>query len=390
MPHPLYRYLQAVVALLLALSAASAAAETWTVSPNGQPLGLAQAVARAKDGDTIELRPGDYRGEVAVIAQKQLTLRGVGGRPVLHADGRSAEGKAILVARGGDLRVQNIEFRGARVPDGNGAGIRFERGHLVVERCRFIDNENGILTGNVADAKLDIRDSEFAEAPRKAGPLPHLLYVGRIGRVDIEGSRFHGGHRGHLVKSRARQTRIAYSLLHDGPMGDASYQVDLPEGGEALLLGNVIGKGPARQNHTLVAFGAERSGWPRHALVMAHNTLINEGWQPAWFVRVFRDKLGAVGEVLALNNLVIGWGLFEWGVRGGDFQGNSHALRSTLRGADTGAFELDPGAGPRGRAVDPRTLSREELVPKVEFEWPLGATALAPDRERWSPGAYQR
>jgi hypothetical protein len=48
---------------------------------------------------------------------------------VLHADGLHAEGKALVVVRGGRRpRVENIEFRGARVPHGNGAGIRFERG----------------------------------------------------------------------------------------------------------------------------------------------------------------------------------------------------------------------------------------------------------------------
>jgi hypothetical protein len=47
---------------------------------------------------------------------------------VLLAAGHSAEDKAILVVRNGEVRIENIEFRGTRVPDGNGAGIRFERG----------------------------------------------------------------------------------------------------------------------------------------------------------------------------------------------------------------------------------------------------------------------
>jgi hypothetical protein len=96
---------------------------------------------------------------------------------VLLADGRSAEGKAILVVRSAhensDIRVENIEFRGARVADRNGAGIRFERGQLQVVHCAFVDNENGTLTAGHADAQPSISDSDFSQAP-PATPRPHL------------------------------------------------------------------------------------------------------------------------------------------------------------------------------------------------------------------------
>jgi hypothetical protein len=54
-------------------------------------------------------------------------IRGVGQRPVMLADGKSAEGKAIWVVRGGKIRIENIEFRGARVDSLNGAAIRLRR-----------------------------------------------------------------------------------------------------------------------------------------------------------------------------------------------------------------------------------------------------------------------
>ncbi|MDP3615444.1 MAG: hypothetical protein Q8R98_26700, partial [Rubrivivax sp.] len=155
------------------LCALTAQAAVHTVAP-GQS--LAAALKQAADGDEIQLLAGEHHAQVGVIHQKRLTLRGVGGRPVLHAAGASAEGKAILVVRDGDVHIDNIEFRGARVPDHNGAGIRFERGHLRVTRCAFIDNQNGILTANFGSAELTVQDSEFAQAP--AGTtLPHLLYA---------------------------------------------------------------------------------------------------------------------------------------------------------------------------------------------------------------------
>ena len=135
---------------LLLLSAASAAcAATLTVSPNGPIATIAQAARVARDDDIVEIAAGTYRGDVAVWRQKRLTIRGIGGTPVLSAKGQIAEGKAIWVIRDGDFTIENVAFEGARAPARNGAGIRFERGRLAVRRCRFTDNENGILTGNI-------------------------------------------------------------------------------------------------------------------------------------------------------------------------------------------------------------------------------------------------
>ncbi|MBS1132709.1 MAG: hypothetical protein H6R16_3711, partial [Proteobacteria bacterium] len=111
---------------------------------------LTEAARLARDGEVIEIRPGNYRGQPAVWTQDNLLIRGVGERPVMLADGRSAEDKATWVVRGGHVRIENIEFRGARSSHANGAGIRFERGELTVHGCRFADNEMGILTANQA------------------------------------------------------------------------------------------------------------------------------------------------------------------------------------------------------------------------------------------------
>jgi len=158
-----------LIVLLIVSSAPRAA--SITVGVGGQAATLSDAVRQARDGDTILVHGGEYRGDVAVLHQRQLTIRGVGRRPVLIADGKHAEGKAILVVRDGDIRIENLEFRGARVPDGNGAGIRFEKGKLTVRGCAFFDNEVGLLTANFDNAELIVEDSEFAQAPRVGGRL---------------------------------------------------------------------------------------------------------------------------------------------------------------------------------------------------------------------------
>jgi hypothetical protein len=91
----------------------------------------------------------------------------------------------------------------------------------------------GILTGNVADSVLEVEDSEFGEAPRHAGGLHHLLYAGTIARLSVRGSRLQQGFRGHLIKSRARESSILYNLIVDGVGGRASYELEFPNGGLA-------------------------------------------------------------------------------------------------------------------------------------------------------------
>lgn len=267
---------------LLVAAATPALAATLAVTP---AQGLGDALRRAADGDVIELAAGDYRGQVGVIEQRRLTLRGVGGRAVLHAAGRHAEGKATLVVRDGDVQIENIEFRGSRVPDGNGAGIRFERGRLTVLNCAFFDNQNGILTANFGDAELVVRDSEFGQAPRDTS-LPHLLYVGRIARFTLSGSRFSGGAAGHLVKSRARMSEVHDNRLVDGVGGQAAYELEFPNGGAVTVVSNVIGQSAGTTNPAIVSFGAEGYGDGPHSLVLTDNTIINEAGPRAVFVRV--------------------------------------------------------------------------------------------------------
>ena len=310
LPHWLIHW---VIACALITSASRLLAATWVVAPGTALPSVAQALMRASDGDVIDVQPGQYRGDVAVIAHKRLTIRGIGSRPVILAAGRHAEGKAIWVVRDGDIRIENIEFRGARVPDRNGAGIRFEKGRLQLIGCAFFDNEMGVLTANFGDAELSIEGSQFGQAPTHAGDLHHLLYVGRIARVSVRSSHFSQGYKGHLIKSRARQTEVIDSTIADGPLGQASYQIDLPNGGMARLQGNTIAKGPRFENATLVAFGAEGAAWPDSALTLQDNRLSNEGSASAHFVRVWPERLPKATPVVLRGNRWIGRGDLQAG-----------------------------------------------------------------------------
>lgn len=271
---------------------------------------IADAATLAKDGDTVAILAGEYRGDVAVWRQKQLTIRGIGQRPVLLADGKSAEDKAIWVVRNGDIRIENIEFRGSRAPAGNGAGIRFEHGRLAITNCMFIDNQMGILTGNDSTAELVIENSRFVDAPRQTHTLPHLLYVGSIARVTIAGSRFENGYRGHLIKSRARNSTIRDNHIVDGPNGEASYEIDLPNGGMAHITGNTIAQSAKTQNPVLISFGAEGNVWPDNALSLHDNTLVSNYAPGGWFLRIHEEKFPTPPRLHVGKNETRGIGVF--------------------------------------------------------------------------------
>ena len=275
----------------------------WRVGAGEAITRMADALARAADGDTLEILPGTYRGDVAVITQRRLSIIGIGEQPVFEADGRHAEGKAIWVVRRGRVTIENIEFIGARVADRNGAGIRHEAGDLVVRRCRFIDNETGILTGGQPDSTLVVEHSEFGYNGAGDGKS-HGIYVNRIASFRLTGSYLHHGNVGHLVKSRARVNRIEYNRITDESGGRASYELEFPNGGVAEVVGNVIQQGTDTRNSTIVSYGAEGYVWRRNELGLAHNTIVTD--QPAGgsFLRV----APGAGAVTLRNNLFVGAG----------------------------------------------------------------------------------
>lgn len=371
----------------LALAPQLSVARVLRVGPDEEFTRIAEAARKAGDGDTVEIHPGVYKGDVVLWLQRRLTLRGVGERPVIVADGRNAEGKGIWVIRKGDFTVENLEFRGARVADGNGAGIRFEGGRLRIVNCSFFDNQNGILTNNAEGAELIIEGSVFASAPRSDESLHHLLYVGRIGSLSVTGSRFHAGYRGHLVKSRAERSDLRYNLIIDGPGGAASYEAEFPNGGEVTLVGNVIGQSAETMNPVMVAYGAEGAVWPRNRLALSHNTFLAAGWHPAWFVRVWQDQFKDGLQVVTVNNLISGIGLFNL-LLPGIHQGNFHVLQSVFGAPEILDFSLATDSWLRGWAKPMPREAGVGLEAVAEFQLPVGIRPVEPGRQL-VPGAVQ-
>lgn len=377
----------------LPVTAAATAEKVWLVGPAGAALTLSNALRQAADGDVIELMPGIYT-ERLVIENRRLTIRGMRGGEAARMQGQlkpMAE-QALWTIKGGEVLLQDLEFRGARSVEGSGAALRQQGGRLTIRRCRFFENEHGLFAMNDPQAQLEIEDSVFGMAPRIEGGLHHLVNIGRIGRFSVSGTRFQQGFEGHLLKTRARENLIAYNFIHDGMRGGASLEIDIALGGIATVIGNVIGQGADTQNPVVLSYGSEGSAWDVNRLHVAHNTFVNHGWLPAWFLRMHRDRLPADAELIAVNNLLVGGGVFEW-MNEGLFEGNRHARRGALADVDTYAFELPLSSSLRGTGVDGRRIGRVDLSPRAEFDWASGRKALDPPPERrtsWTPGAFQK
>ena len=359
---------------------------TLVVGPGERISTITEAARLARDGDIVEIKSGEYRGQPAVWTQRDITIRGVGKRPVMVADNQLAEDKGIWVVRGERVRIENIEFRGARVSDMNGAGIRFDKGSLSVVRCAFFDNEMGILTANSPELSLAVIDSEFADSQRTTNDFHHLLYVGRIGKFVLRGSRFRNGYYGHLVKTRARENYILYNVMVDGANGHASYELEFPNGGVAYVIGNVIGQGPESENPSIVAYGSEGLRWTQNAIYLAHNTIINDA-NNANYLMIKSDRGAEAVEVWALNNLIVGPGEFRRPAAG-RFEGNQTVARSALV-EQAGVPTRLPAQSPlRGTVRPPGKVGNVDLTPDSEFVFPVGTKPILPSA-RPAPGAFQ-
>ena len=144
----------------------------------------------------------------------------------------------------------------------------------------------GILTANEADMELQVVDCEFGAALRHEGLLHHLLYVGANCVFTVSGSRFSLGWRGHLLKSRAQRNLVLDNRLDDGPLGEASYELEFPNGGHNVVVGNLIAQSAQTQNSDLLSMGDEARDGLAGSLVLAHNTLVNAVGAQARFVHV--------------------------------------------------------------------------------------------------------
>lgn len=317
-----------------------------TVGPGGPYKTIAQGVAASKSGDTVSVQPGTYVNDFLAI-KHSLLLEAPGGARIV-ATVPAPDGKAIITegAAGISVTISGFDISGAKVKDANGAAIRYEGGHLTLKNVTIHHNQNGLLAASDPAGTIEISNATFHKNGTGTGAT-HNIYVNRIAKLTIDASTVTGAVVGHQVKSRAASTTVTNSTIGDGDGGNASYEIDLPNGGIGAIANNIIHKGPAAQNPSAIAFGAEGNLHGVSTLTVQGNTIVNTFPSPS--AAVVRNFSAAPVKVTA--NALFGWVHVVNGP--GSASGNT-----TL-----GANPLAGGLPPAGPPIEPPPVAAPPVEP---------------------------
>jgi hypothetical protein len=248
--------------------------EAFTVVETGQSFGTLQEAVNAigPGRGTIRIQPGTYR-QCAVQEAGVIVYEAPQPGSVTFA-GRACEGKAAFVLRGVGAEIRGITFTGLRVPDGNGAGIRLEKGALNVAYGRFENSQQGILTANDPQGRIFITRSTFAGLGtcENAAGCAHSIYIGNYGALTVRESRFERGTGGHYLKARAAQVVIEGNSFDDANGQGTNYMIDLPAGSIGRIADNWFVQGRDKENFSaFIALGAEELLHPSDGLRVENN-----------------------------------------------------------------------------------------------------------------------
>jgi hypothetical protein len=373
--------------LLFSISTISLHAKIWQVGSTRTYLKPSSVANLVADGDTIHIDAEIYLGDVAKWFANKLVFKGIGtSRAHLKANGNNAEGKAIWVIKGSNCKVENIEFSGCTVPDQNGAGIRQEGQNLTLINCFFHHNEMGILTNNDGISDYVFESCEFAFNGFGDG-YSHNIYVGHVHSLTMRYCYTHDAKIGHLVKSRAEQNFLYYNRI-TGENGDGSYEIDLPNGGLAILVGNIIEQSATSENGGIISFGLEGASNMIQHIVLSHNTIVNHRFSGR-FVQFATNSL-----VTIKGNMFLGLGDF--------LQGTAAVLDTALnirllniadaKLVDADGFDFRPtgnapcvDAGP----VNLGNIAGHSLIPAYVYVHPIGFSQRIVSGLKPDIGAYE-
>jgi hypothetical protein len=336
-----------------------------TVGQNKQFSTISAAISASRDGDVVAIDAGTYVNDFANI-NTRITLQGVGGLAKLVATEEPSNGKGILVTNT-DITIDRLEFSGAAVADGNGAGIRYQAGHLTITNSVFRDNQNGLLSNPNPGGSITIRGSEFAFNGTGDG-YTHNLYVNTIGTLDIADSSFRDASVGHQIKSRALVTTITGSRISEGEGGNGAYSVDLPNGGRAVLTGNFIEQGAASGNPAIIAFGEEGNLHAGSSIEMTGNTIVNGLDSPS--ARLLLNESGTTAELH--GNQVFGLSAGQYG------SGSVNVSGMIVLGSK-------PGSAPSAEVAMPRPAAVATVLPQPVVESSEDVAAAAWDEASERP-----
>jgi hypothetical protein len=396
---------------------------------------LRDALVDAKSGDTIKVKAGDYVVNTADDAGSLFTQYGIGqntltiewetpGQPAMFDISVWAKANS---ERGGDgwgivmgasclnLTVRGIHIRGYRATYTHGnAGIYALPGYpltgdaapaatLLVEHCRFWEHTNGIITNPNGNLTVILRNTVFQD--NSASYLSHGIYASGNALLDVSGCTFKTtsaalpqAQQGHLLKSRAKVTRVRGSLF-DG-LGGCARLMDISNGGRFECTGNILlhyGAATFGDDNQPVRYGAEQragfrlgsanyngnNNWANdgrtHSVVFAQNTV--RKLQPAGTAAYEMLTLDAMTDI---NDAVV---VFPKLVRGNVVASNTNAA-ALFKTTHAGNAEVSMPAIYRSGQVASGSIAGvaadasleyvgEYLAPRARTDTNMGARAAA-------------
>ncbi len=255
--------LLALTAAMLAIPVLPLSAQgntPYTVVETGRTFARLQDAVNAIGSGTGTIRLASFRFADCAVQEAGdiLYTAAVPGEAVF--DGTVCEDKAALVLRGRRARIEGLVFANMKSSDGNGAGIRLEKGDLAIAQAWFRDSQEGILTANGQSGAITVDKSTFTRLGtcEFSGGCAHSIYVGDYGSLAVTRSRFEAGSGGHYLKSRAGRITVLDSSFDDSAGRGTNYMIDLPAGATGRIAGNWFVQGKNKENHSaLIAVAAE-------------------------------------------------------------------------------------------------------------------------------------
>ena len=297
------------IAFLADPAATQSARGAFTVAETGRSFArLQEAVDAIGDGaGTIRIAPGTHR-DCAVQERGRVTFAAMTpGTAVFERT--VCEGKAALVLRGRGAAVRGIVFRHLEVGDGNGAGIRIEKGDLDVSDSMFLDSQSGILSADDPAARITVDHSTFAGLGKDpTGNGAHGMYIGAYASLTVTNSRFERGTGGHYLKSRSPRIEVVGNSFDDTKGRTTNYMIDLPNGAVGRIADNEFVVGANKENYsTLITVAPEGVRNGSDGLVVEGN-----GARLAPGVPFKTTFVGAwTGEAVVVRNNRLGAGIAE-------------------------------------------------------------------------------
>jgi hypothetical protein len=187
----------------------------------------------------------------------------------------------------------------------------------------------------------------------------------------------------NVVKSRAAESHILYNRLTAEADGGDSFVVDLPNGGKAYVVGNVLQKSPKANNQFFVVYGREGIKHAENELYVVNNTMVNNLGK-GLFVEV--NKVKADFKAVVRNNIFAGKGtICNWptAVLEGNFAGDPLFVNPA-----EWDYRLKKGSPCIDKGADPGKAGEVDLRPVFQYVHSC-KQEKRPDDGKIDVGAYE-